>query len=36
VFIINTYSILFGKPEQKRPPGRSRKKWKDNIKTDLE
>jgi hypothetical protein len=29
------YSVLVGKPEGKRPPGRSRRKWKNNIKMDL-
>jgi hypothetical protein len=27
--------ILVGKPEGKRPPGRPRHKWVDNIKVDL-
>jgi len=30
-----TYRILVGKPEQKRPHGRPRCKWKYNIKTDF-
>jgi hypothetical protein len=25
------YRLLVGKPEGKRPPGRSRRRWKDNI-----
>jgi len=25
-----------GKPEGKRPPGRHRRRWEDNIKTDLQ
>ena len=25
-----------GKPEEKRPLGRLRRRWKDNIKTDLQ
>jgi hypothetical protein len=25
------YKILFSKPEGKRPPGRSRRRWEDNI-----
>jgi hypothetical protein len=29
------YSILVGKPEGKRPFGRLRHKWEDNIKMDL-
>jgi transposase len=31
----NTYRILVGKPEGKRPPGRPRRRWVDNIKMDL-
>jgi hypothetical protein len=31
----NTYRILVGKPEGKRPLGRPRRRWMDNIKTDL-
>jgi hypothetical protein len=31
----NTYRILVGKPEAKRPPGRPRCRWADNIKIDL-
>jgi hypothetical protein len=27
--------ILVGKPEGKRPPGRPRRRWVDNIKMDL-
>jgi len=30
------YSILEGKPEGKRPPGRPWCRWKDNIQTDLQ
>jgi hypothetical protein len=30
-----TRRILVGKPEEKRPPGRSRCRWEDNIKMDL-
>ena len=26
------YGILMGKPEEKRPLGRTRRRWKDNIK----
>jgi hypothetical protein len=29
------YRVLVGRPEGKRPPGRSRRKWEDNIKMDL-
>jgi hypothetical protein len=31
----NAYRILVGKPEGKRPLGRPRHKWVDNIKIDL-
>jgi hypothetical protein len=31
----NAYRILVGKPEGKRPLGRPRCKWVDNIKGDL-
>jgi hypothetical protein len=31
----NTYRILVGKPEGKRPLGRPRRRWVDNIKMDL-
>jgi hypothetical protein len=31
----NAYRILVGKPEGKRPLGRPRRGWEDNIKTDL-
>jgi len=30
------YSILVEKPEGKRPLGRPRRRWEDNIKTDLQ
>jgi len=30
------YSILEGKPEGKRPLGRHRRRWEDNIKMDLQ
>jgi hypothetical protein len=30
----NAYRILMGKPEGKRPLGRSRRRWEDNIKMD--
>jgi hypothetical protein len=29
------YRVLVGKPEGKRPLGRRRRRWKDNIKMDL-
>jgi hypothetical protein len=29
------YRVLVGRPEGKRPLGRSRCRWKNNIKTDL-
>ena len=29
------YRVLVGKPEGKRPLGRSRRRWVDNIRTDL-
>jgi hypothetical protein len=31
----NGYTILVGKPEGKRPSGRPRRRWVDNIKIDL-
>jgi hypothetical protein len=31
----NAYRILVGKPEGKRPLGRLRRRWEDNIKMDL-
>jgi hypothetical protein len=30
------YGVLMGKPEGKRPLGRPRHRWEDNIKMDLE
>jgi hypothetical protein len=30
----NAYRILVGKPERKRPLGRPRRRWVDNIKMD--
>jgi len=30
------YRVLVRKPEGKRPLGRSRRRWEDNIKTDLQ
>jgi hypothetical protein len=32
---INVYRLLVGKPEGKRPLGRRRCRWVDNIKMDL-
>jgi hypothetical protein len=29
------YNILVGRPEEKRPLGRPRRRWEDNIKMDL-
>jgi hypothetical protein len=31
----NAYWILVGKPEGKRPLGRPRRRWLDNIKMDI-
>jgi hypothetical protein len=31
----NVYRILVGKPEGKKPIGRPRRRWEDNIKMDL-
>jgi hypothetical protein len=28
------YRVLVGRPESKRPPGRPRRRWEDNIKMD--
>ena len=30
------YRVLVGKPEEKRQLGRPRRRWEDNIKTDLQ
>ena len=30
------YWVLFGKSERKKPLGRHRRRWDDNIKTDLQ
>jgi len=30
------YRVLVGKPEGKRPPGRPRRRWLDNIRMDLQ
>jgi hypothetical protein len=32
---MKSYRILVGMPEGKRPPGRPRRRWVDNIKIDL-
>jgi hypothetical protein len=29
------YRVLVGRPEGKRPPGRPRRRWEDNIKMDI-
>jgi hypothetical protein len=29
------YNILVGRPEERRPPGRPRRRWEDNIWMDL-
>jgi hypothetical protein len=31
----NAYRLLVGKPEGKRPLGRPRRRWVDNIKSDI-
>ena len=31
----NAYRVLVGKPEGRRPLGRPRRRWEDNIKMDL-
>jgi hypothetical protein len=31
----NAYWVLVGKPEGRRPLGRTRRRWEDNIKIDL-
>jgi hypothetical protein len=30
------YRVLVGKPEGKRPLGRRRRRWEDNVKNDLQ
>ena len=30
------YRVLVGKPEERRPLGRPRRRWADNIRTDLQ
>jgi hypothetical protein len=32
----NAYKLLVGKPEGKKPLGRPRRRWVDNVKMDLE
>jgi len=32
----NAYSVLVGRPEGRRPLGKSRHRWEDNIKMELE
>jgi hypothetical protein len=32
----DVYRILVGKPERKRPLGRPRRRWEDNIRMDLQ
>ena len=31
----NAYRVLVGKPEGKRPSGRQRRRWEDDIKMDF-
>jgi hypothetical protein len=33
---ISVYRVLVGKAEGKRPPGRTRCRWEENIKMDLQ
>ena len=30
------YRVLVGRPERKRPPGRPKRRWKDNIQMNLQ
>jgi len=32
----DVYRVLVGKPEEKRPIGRPRRRWEDNINMDLQ
>ena len=32
----SAFKILIGRPTEKRPLGRSRRRWEDNIRMDLE
>ena len=36
VYSRSVYRVLVGKPEGKRPFGRPRRRWEDNIKMDLQ
>ena len=36
VKVMVAYKVVVGKPDEKRPFGRSRHKWEDNIKMDLQ
>ena len=36
VFVTLRMQVLVGKPEGKRPLGRPRRRWEDNIKMDLQ
>ena len=36
IIIIITHRVLVEKPEEKRPLGRFRYRWEDNIKVDLQ
>jgi hypothetical protein len=31
----NAYRVLVGKPEEKRPLGRPKRRWEDNIRMDF-
>jgi hypothetical protein len=31
----NTYSVLVGKPERKKPIGTFRRRWEDNVKMNV-
>jgi hypothetical protein len=35
ISVKGAYNILVGKPEGRRPLGRPRRRWEDNIKMDL-
>jgi hypothetical protein len=34
-YMRGVHGVLVGKPEEKRPLGRPRRRWEDNIKMDL-
>ena len=34
--VVGVHRVLVGKPEGKRPLGRPRRRWEDNIKMDLQ